>query len=114
MSAAAILELSTTIGLGLLTLSLLLTLVRLFRGPTLPDRILALDMLTTIAIGYIGVVAVRTGFMLYVDIAIAIGLVGFLTTIAFARYMLSRAEAARRMAQSQGAQPAPAAARRAR
>ena len=61
-------------------------------GPSLPDRILALDMLTGIALGFIAVVAVRTGFSLYIDIAIALGLVGFLATVAFARFVLSRGE----------------------
>ena len=93
MSGAEALDLATAIALGLLTLALLLALVRLWRGPTLPDRILTLDMLTTLAIGYIGVSAVRSGFMLYVDISIAIGLIGFLATIAFTRYVLMRAEA---------------------
>lgn len=101
MSAAAVLDLATLVGLGLLTAALLLTVVRLARGPTLADRILALDMLTTLAIGYIGIVAIRTGFTLYLDIAIAIGLVGFLATLAFTRYVLKRAEAARPKAEGQ-------------
>ncbi|RYE53072.1 MAG: cation:proton antiporter, partial [Hyphomicrobiales bacterium] len=63
------------------------------RGPTLPDRILALDLITTQAIGFIVLVAILTGFHLYLDIAIALGLVGFLSTVALARYVLKRAEA---------------------
>jgi multicomponent Na+:H+ antiporter subunit F len=38
-------------------------------------------------------VAILTGFHLYLDIAIALGLVGFLSTVALARYVLKRAEA---------------------
>ena len=60
------------------------------RGPTLADRVLALDMLTALAIGLMALVAIRTGFTLYVDIAIALGLVGFLATVAFARFILTR------------------------
>ena len=59
-------------------------------GPTLPDRVLALDMLVAIAIGFIAVLGIRTGQTLYVDIAIALGLVGFLATVAFARFILQR------------------------
>jgi multicomponent Na+:H+ antiporter subunit F len=92
MSGAALLSASTAIALVLLTIAMGLTVVRLVRGPTLADRILALDLLTTLAIGYIATFAVRTGFALYLDIAIAIGLVGFLSTIAFARYLLKRGE----------------------
>lgn len=92
MSSADILEHATTAGLALLTIAVLLAFVRLARGPSLADRILALDTMTTLAIGYIGVVAIRTGVMLYLDIAIALGLVGFLSTIALARYLLHRGD----------------------
>lgn len=88
MSGAEFLQLCTTATLGILTLALLLTILRLIRGPTLADRILALDLITTLAIGFIAAIAVRTGFSLYLDIAIAIGLLGFLSTIALARYLL--------------------------
>ena len=88
MSGGLFLFVSANVALAILTLALLMTTVRLLRGPTLPDRVLALDLMTTIAIGYVGVIALRTGFMLYLDIAIAIGLVGFLATLAFARYIL--------------------------
>ncbi|WP_292893190.1 MULTISPECIES: cation:proton antiporter [unclassified Nitratireductor] len=78
------------IALALLSLSFLLTVIRVLVGPSLPDRVLALDMLVTIAIGFIAVIGIRTGFTLYLDIAIALGLVGFLATVAFARFVLSR------------------------
>jgi len=78
------------IALALLSLSFLLTVLRVLRGPTLPDRILALDMLVAIAIGFIAVLGIKTGYSFHVDIAIALGLVGFLATVAFARFVLSR------------------------
>lgn len=78
------------IALALLSLCFLLTVIRVLVGPSLPDRVLALDMLVTIAIGFIAVIGIRTGFTLYLDIAIALGLVGFLATVAFARFVLSR------------------------
>lgn len=93
MSSQAILDGAITIALVLLTLSFLLTIVRIVRGPTLPDRILALDMLVAAAIGYIAVIGIKTGYTLYVDIAIALGLVGFLATVAFARFILVRGQA---------------------
>jgi multicomponent Na+:H+ antiporter subunit F len=80
----------TTISFALLGLAMLATLIRIVRGPTLADRILGLDTLTVLAIGLIGTFALRTGLYLYADIAIALALVGFLSTVAFARYLLSR------------------------
>ena len=76
--------------LALLAISFLMIVVRIVRGPTLPDRILALDMLIVVGIGFIAVIGVKTGYYLYVDVAIALGLVGFLATVAFARYVLHR------------------------
>lgn len=90
MSGAEVLLHATTVSLVVLTAAMGLAVVRLVRGPSLADRILALDLITTLAIGYIATFAIRTGFALYLDIAIAIGLVGFLSTVAFARYLLSR------------------------
>lgn len=92
MSSAQILEYATTVGLALLTLAVILCFVRLARGPSLADRILALDTMNTLAIGYIAVIAIRTGIMLYLDVAIALGLVGFLSTIALTRYLLHRSD----------------------
>lgn len=77
-----------TIALAFLSIALLLVIVRIVKGPTLPDRIVGLDMLVTIGISFIAVIAVKTGFDLYLDIAIALGLVGFLATVAFARFVL--------------------------
>lgn len=82
--------LAENIALGLLSLSFLVTVLRVVRGPTLPDRIIALDMLVAVAIGFIAVIGIKTGITLYVDVAIALGLVGFLATVAFARFVMSR------------------------
>ena len=88
MTGQLFLFVSETIALLLLVLAVLLTLIRLITGPSLPDRILALDMLTTLSISLVGVIALRSGVLFYLDIAIAICLVGFLATIALARYVL--------------------------
>ena len=84
-------ETITTICFVLLGLAMLATIIRIIRGPTLADRILGLDTITILAVGNIGLFAVNTGLTLYADIAIAVALVGFLSTAAFARYLLSRA-----------------------
>ena len=90
MGAETILSAATAIALFLMCAAFFLAAWRVVKGPTLPDRIVGLDMLTAIAIGFIAVVAIRTGFNLYIDIAIALGLVGFLATVAFARFVLSQ------------------------
>jgi multicomponent Na+:H+ antiporter subunit F len=92
MSGGTVLILAADIATGMLLLGILLVIIRLARGPNLGDRIMALDTLTTLAVGLIGAITVRTGFGLYLDIAIAIALLGFLSTVALARYLLTRAK----------------------
>lgn len=86
--SAQVLQLAAQLAIGLQLIAMLLVIVRLVRGPNLGDRILALDTLTILAVGLIGALAVLTGLELYIDIAIAIGLVGFLSTVALARYLM--------------------------
>ncbi|WP_026480031.1 cation:proton antiporter [Ahrensia sp. 13_GOM-1096m] len=86
------LNFSVQFALILLSAAFLLTVFKVIMGPTLPDRILALDMLVAAAIGFIAVIGLKTGYTLYVDIAIALGLVGFLATVAFARFILARGQ----------------------
>jgi len=94
MSAAEFLDLSSLIALVILALALVVSTVRIIIGPSLADRVLALDLMTVVAMGFIGAVAVRTGLMLYLDIALALALLGFLATVALARYILRRGLAA--------------------
>ncbi|WDQ97777.1 cation:proton antiporter [Devosia sp. J2-20] len=90
MSTAEIVSLSTMIALIMLTIAMGIAVIRVVIGPTLADRVLALDLLTVVAMGFVGAIAIRTGLTLYLDIAISLALLGFLATVAFARYMLSR------------------------
>lgn len=92
MSGALAVQWASQLAIGLLLIAMVLVIIRLIRGPNLGDRILALDTLTILAMGLIGALAVRTGLSLYIDIAIAIGLVGFLSTVALARYLLTRSK----------------------
>ena len=90
MTPETLVAYGTVTASAILSVAFLLTVYRIVVGPTLPDRIVALDMLVGIAIGFIAVIAIRTGVDLYVDIAIALCLVGFLATVAFARFILTR------------------------
>ncbi|MEO6012225.1 MAG: monovalent cation/H+ antiporter complex subunit F [Devosia sp.] len=81
---------ATTISTILLGVAALATIIRIIVGPTLADRVLGLDVLTILGVGFIGAFAVRTGLFLYVDIAVTVALSGLLATLGFARYLLSR------------------------
>jgi multicomponent Na+:H+ antiporter subunit F len=90
MTPESLVSMATIVASLILSAAFLLTVYRVIIGPTLPDRVIALDMLVGIATGFIAVIAIRTGFDLYVDIALSLCLVGFLATVAFARFILSR------------------------
>ena len=89
MGGQVVLDIVVQIAFAVLSLSFLLTVLRVLMGPTLPDRVLALDMLVAVGIGFIAVTGIADGVTFNVDIAIALGLVGFLATIAFARFVLA-------------------------
>ena len=87
--SAGFLWIAIHVALGVLSLAFLMAMWRVLRGPTLPDRVVGLDTLVVIAIGFIATIGIKTGFTLYVDIGLALGLVGFLATVALARFTLS-------------------------
>lgn len=76
-----------------LLVSLLLSFVRLTKGPTLADRVVALDLMAFITIGFIAIVTLDTMQTSLLDIAITLGLVAFLGTIAFARLIVKDKQA---------------------
>lgn len=73
--------------LGVLSLGAGLALIRLLMGPNMPDRLVALDLMTTFGVGICAVYAVAVGRSVYLDVAIVIALVAFLGTVTFARYV---------------------------
>ena len=73
--------------LPVLSTAMLLALVRLVRGPSLPDRVVALDLMATLVIGIVSAYAVATGQSAYLDVAITLALIAFLGTVAFAYYI---------------------------
>lgn len=89
------LDWSVNIALGAMFVAFALTVYRLLRGPTFADRVVALDMLALLGIAFIGVIAVETEEYAYLDVAIALALVGFLATVAFARHIYRRTESDR-------------------
>lgn len=96
---------SAGISLAGLSIALVLTVYRVIAGPSLADRVLALDMMTAIGIGFMAVFAISTGYSLYVDIAVALSLVGFLATVAFSRFIITRP--LKRPPPAAGARPRP-------
>lgn len=75
-----------------LLLAMALSFVRLVRGPTLPDRVVALDMIAILTVAFLGVLTIGANQPAYLDAALTLALVAFLATTAFARYVERRGE----------------------
>lgn len=75
--------------LFILGIALALSVVRLLRGPSVPDRILALDVLSMVALGILGLYATATGDPAPLDVAIGIAVIAFLATAGLAHYYLT-------------------------
>ncbi len=70
-----------------ITVGFLATFARFLKGPSLPDRVVALDLITTIGVAIIAIYAVLTREAVMIDVALIIGIISFLGTIAFAYYI---------------------------
>jgi multisubunit Na+/H+ antiporter MnhF subunit len=77
----------THVALVTLGMALLIAVVRLVRGPTLPDRIVAMDLIGVLVIALIVVLGASTGVRATLDAAIVIALIGFVGTVAYATYV---------------------------
>lgn len=70
-------------GLALIALGGLMALVRLARGPSLADRVLALDFLSLAAVGASGLYAMLSGRTVFLDVGLVIAVAAFVATVAF-------------------------------
>lgn len=80
----------SALGVGFIavTLAMLLNLYRLAAGPDIVDRVLALDTLVVNSIAFIILVNVQLGSDLYFEAALLIAMIGFVSTVAFCKYVL--------------------------
>lgn len=73
---------------GCFGLATLLCLYRVLRGPDLPDRVLALDTMTLNAIALLVLFGIDRGTGLYFEAALLFAMLGFISTVAFAKFVL--------------------------
>jgi len=86
--SAMILHWALTAALVMLTLAMACTTVRLIRGPRAQDRVVALDAFYVSGMLLLLVFGIRSGSTLYFEAALVIGLLGFVGTVALAKFLL--------------------------
>lgn len=92
MIETGFLAFAAQLSLLLILIGMAVAFIRLAKGPSLADRVVALDMMTVTIISFCGVYAVFMDEPSFLDVAIVLALVGFLATVALARYAESRLE----------------------
>lgn len=85
--SGGILSIALDTALGALALSMLLCMWRLLRGPSLTDRILAFDTLYLNAVGVVVLLGIRLRSALLFEAALIVAMLGFVGTVALARYL---------------------------
>ena len=81
-----VLDAVVKLGFVMIFLTVSLAVWRLAIGPSLPDRVVALDMMTVAIVAFCGLAAIQFGDAAFLDVALVLALVGFLATVALARF----------------------------
>ena len=102
MTGAEFLDWAVDAAFVMVMISIALAFYRIAVGPTLSDRVVALDMMTVTIVAFCGLYAIFSGVEAFLDVAIVVALIGFLATVALARY----ADRAMRRASQDGAEEA--------
>lgn len=80
----------TYILLPILVVSVILIFFRFLKGPSIADRVIAIDLLVTSSIGIIAFVSIISYQPTFLDITMIIALIGFLSIVAFSYYLEKR------------------------
>ena len=67
-----------------------LCLYRIARGPTAPDRLVAIDILGTVMVGFVGILTAALGKEYLLNVAIVWALISFVGTLALAKYLVGK------------------------
>ncbi|MBO8174188.1 MAG: cation:proton antiporter [Thermococcus sp.] len=78
------------VALVLLLFSAMLTLIRLLLGPTIPDRAVALDSMTTTTAGAMVIYGVITKQAVFIDVALVYAVLSYIATLYIARYLVKK------------------------
>ena len=75
------------VALTMLAVAAVLTFIRLAKGPTLPDRVIAIDLIGVLLVCLLVMMAGATTQQAFLDVAMVVALISFVGTVAYARYI---------------------------
>ncbi len=79
---------ASAFAIGCFALALLMNLARMLTAPTMADRILTLDTMAINIIALVVLLGITTGLRTYFEVSLVIAMVGFVSTVAYARFTL--------------------------
>lgn len=86
MTGAEFLDLAVNLSFAIVMVSIALGFYRIAKGPSFGDRVVALDMMTISIMAFCGLFAIFAEDRAFLDVAVVLALIGFLTTLALARF----------------------------
>mgnify|MGYP002651794816 CR=1 len=78
------------IAIVIMSISMLLTLVRFIKGPSLPDRVISLDVFSANLLAVLAIYSIISEQKAYLNVALSISLVAFVGTMTFAYYLVQK------------------------
>ena len=78
---------ASVVALTMLAAAACVTFIRLLKGPTLPDRVVAIDLIGVLMVCILVVTAADTGHQAFLDVAMVVALISFVGTVAYSRYI---------------------------
>ncbi|MHC1576859.1 MAG: cation:proton antiporter [Methanosarcinaceae archaeon] len=75
------------ISLVFMVLSLIPCLYRIIKGPTIPDRVVAIDAMTTVIIVMLGVYSLLQNSVFFMDVALVLAIISFVGTVTISKYL---------------------------
>jgi len=87
-AAVAFMNTALVIAFVIVAVAQVMSMVRLVIGPSAGDRILALDTMVVNAIGLIVLLGISQGTRIYFEVSLIIAMLGFVSTVAYARFVL--------------------------
>jgi multicomponent Na+:H+ antiporter subunit F len=82
-----LLPIVTQISIVFLSLSMFFLLIRLVKGPSMADRVVALDTIGINLIGFIGLLMIMQNTILYAEALLIIAILAFISTLSFAKFL---------------------------
>ncbi|MEA1984166.1 MAG: cation:proton antiporter [Euryarchaeota archaeon] len=75
------------VSLVFMVLSLMPCLYRVIKGPTIPDRVVAIDAMTTVIVVMLGVYSFLQNSVFFMDVALVLAIIAFVGTVTISKYL---------------------------